>query len=124
MQSETDRTGVATKPYQQPYPDPIRVSAGERVSPEFAKTTDLPGWAWCTDERGRGGWTPAQWLRQVGDGWLITHDFNAIELTVDVGTMVTVHAQIAGFCWLTTQDGRTGWVPSTHVRIDEPPRLP
>lgn len=119
MHNEENRTGVVTKPYRQPYPDPIRVSAGERVSPDFAKTTDLPGWAWCTDARGRGGWTPLKWLERDGDGWRITHDFNAIELDVDVGAVVTVHARLAGFYWLTTRDGRTGWVPCDHVQVDD-----
>lgn len=114
------RTGVVTRSYLQPYPDPIRVSAGERVSPDFAKVTDFPGWVWCTDARERSGWVPRDWMEHRGDEWRITRNFDAIELTVDVDATVIVHLEIAGFYWITTQDGRTGWVPSSHVRIDDP----
>lgn len=118
MQGKGNRIGVVTKPYRQPYPDPIRVSAGERVSPDFSKATDVPGWAWCTDDRGRSGWVPLEWLGQEGGEWRVAHDFNAIELTVHVGAVVAIHAHIAGFYWLTTEDGRTGWVPASHIHIE------
>lgn len=118
MQDEISRPGIVTRPYRQPYPDPIRVSAGERVSPDFAKSTEFPGWAWCTDDRGRSGWTPLEWLAREGDEWRVTRDFNAIELSVDVGTRVVMKAQIAGFYWVMTDDGRSGWVPCGHIRLE------
>ncbi|MHB1543504.1 MAG: SH3 domain-containing protein [Gammaproteobacteria bacterium] len=119
MPDEICRTGVVTKPYRQPYPDPIRVSAGERVSPDFAKSTDVPGWVWCTDDRGRSGWTPLDWLAQDGGARHMTRDFDAIELCVDVGARVVIHAQIASFYWVTTDDRRTGWVPCSHICVDD-----
>lgn len=115
---EVNRTGVVTKPYRRPFPNPIKVRAGEVVSADFDKETDLPGWVWCTDDRGRSGWTPRMWLAKQESDWRITRDFDAIELTVETGLAVTVHFEEAGFYWLTAEDGRTGWVPTSHVRLD------
>ncbi len=52
---KVSRAGVVTEPYLQPFPRPIQVRAGEWVSADFEKVTDVPGWVWCTDERGRSG---------------------------------------------------------------------
>lgn len=119
MRERADRSGVVTRRYRQPYPDPIRVLAGERVRPDFEKATDIPGWIWCTDHRERSGWVPLAWLERSGGDWRATCEFSAIELTVDVGTTVLIHAEAAGFYWLTSPDGRTGWVPCGHVRVEQ-----
>lgn len=116
---ELNLRGAVSKPYRQPFPHPIRVRAGERVSADFGKVTDLPGWVWCTDDRGRSGWTPQEWLDKQGTRWRIIRDFDAIELTVEVRMSVTVHLEVAGFYRLTVEDGCTGWVPTDHVRLDD-----
>lgn len=120
MPERYPRTGIVSQAYQQPYPDSIRVRAGERVAADFTKATDVPGWVWCRDARERSGWTSVQWLQRDGALWRIAHDFDAIELSDAAGVRVSVHAQIAGFCCLTTQDGRTGRIPASHIRFDEP----
>jgi len=109
--------GRVIKDYRQPYPDPIRVRAGDRVTPDPARETDWPGWVWCTAEDGRGGWTPRAWLRQAGDEWHITRDYDALELTVRVGDAVTPEFAESGFLWVTTPDGRRGWIPESHLQL-------
>jgi uncharacterized protein YgiM (DUF1202 family) len=41
-------------------------------------------------------------------------DYEAVELTVQLGDLLTVHKAESGFLWVTDQDGRTGWVPSVR----------
>ena len=89
-----------TRPYEQPYLDPIAVRAGVRVFPDFDRDTDIPGWIWCTAEDGRSGWTPRAWLNQDDGTWGIDRDFNTIELTVTPGERLDVMAEESGFYWV------------------------
>ncbi len=100
-----------TRPYEQPYPDPISVRAGDHVAPDFGKETDIEGWVWCIAEDGRGGWTPRAWLDQEDGGWRIDRDFDAIELTVEPGEVLDVLEEESGFYRVEKPDGSTGWVP-------------
>jgi hypothetical protein len=117
--SEAGRHGVVTEPHVRPYPDPLRVRAGERLFPDQGKKTEIAGWTWCADSHGRAGWVPQAWIRPDRRGWAIARDYDAIELTVDEGEEVHVLLAEAGFLWVTTADGRSGWVPDDHVRLDE-----
>jgi hypothetical protein len=101
-----------TRAYAAQYPDPITVRAGDRVAvgrgdPEF------PGWRWCTGPDGRTGWVPEQLLRADGSEASMLEDYTARELTLPVGADVVVQRSVAGWAWVTTQDGRSGWVPQT-----------
>ena len=46
-------------------------------------------------------------------------DYNAIELTVYVGEILTVHKAESDFYWVTDQEGVQGWVPIAHVESCE-----
>lgn len=106
---------VVTRPYQRPYADPIAVTAGTLVTPDFDKQTDIAGWVWCTAAGGRSGWTPRAWLEQIDGGWKITRDFNALELTVEVGDRLEVLEEESGFYLARSAGGQTGWVPCENV---------
>lgn len=108
---------VVIKAYERPYDNPISVSAGEPVTPDFGKTTDVAGWVWCIAEDGRAGWTPERWLVQRGGAWLLGRDFNAIELTVAPGAVVDVALEESGFFWVTTESGERGWIPCENVAV-------
>ena len=107
-----------TRPYEQPYPDPLAVRAGDYVVPDFGKETDIEGWVWCTAEDGRGGWTPSAWLCQEGGRWRIDRNFNAIELTIAPGELLDVLAEESGFYRVEKADGETGWVPADCVIVE------
>ena len=108
-----------TRPYEQPYPDPIAVRAGACVFPDLDRDTDIPGWIWCTAEDGRGGWTPRAWLRRDGEVWRIDRDFNAIELTVRPGERLEVMEEESGFYRVARPGGETGWVPVECVTEEQ-----
>ena len=103
------------KPYQRPYPNPLAVSAGDEVVPDFERETTIEGWVWCTAGDGRTGWTPQGWLVQDGDTWRIDRDYNSIELTIEVGEKLEVTAEESRFFWATNGRGESGWVPSENV---------
>lgn len=60
------RRATVARRYRRPYPDPIRTSAGEPAVADFSRETDIPGWVWCGDARGRSGRTPRAWLERKG----------------------------------------------------------
>jgi uncharacterized protein YgiM (DUF1202 family) len=101
--------------YQAPYADPIQVSAGDEVTIDENQKTDLVGWVWCTGRAGKSGWVPEAYIDRHGDVGRMRCDYNAIELTIHAGQILTLHKAESGFFWATDQSGRTGWVPSTHV---------
>jgi hypothetical protein len=105
--------------YQAPYPDPIVVVAGDEVSIDSSRKTDWAGWVWCMDRAGKSGWVPEVYIERDGDVGRMRCDYNAIELTVHVGELLTIHKAESGFLWATNQAGQDGWVPSAHVELDE-----
>lgn len=108
---------IVVEPHDRPYENPIAVSAGERLTPDFYKPTDIDGWVWCTAKDGRSGWVPKQWLTQLKEIWYIDRDFNAIELTVVPGDRLEVEFEESGFYWVRKANGEAGWIPCRHVAI-------
>lgn len=108
-----------TVPYERPYEDPISLKAGERVliDPEKTKETDIPGWSWCTGPDGRQGWVPNGWLTHQDGAAHIVRDFSALELTLRVGDLVTLHQSESGFVFVTHEDGSVGWVPDACLQL-------
>jgi len=109
---------VVVKPYERPYENPIAVSAGEQVTPDFDKSSDIEGWVWCTAKDGRSGWTPKEWLTQSKDIWRVDREFSAIELTVVAGDILEVAFAESGFYWVRKENGELGWVPCECVSVD------
>jgi uncharacterized protein YgiM (DUF1202 family) len=102
-------------PHQAPYADPLAVRTGEEVVIDSTRKTDWVGWVWCTNRAGKGGWVPEAYIGRRGDVGCMRCDYDAVELTVQLGDLLTIHKAESGFLWVTDQAGRNGWVPSTHV---------
>jgi uncharacterized protein YgiM (DUF1202 family) len=101
--------------YQAPFPDPIRVKAGETVTIDPEKKTGITGWVWCTSRLGKSGWVPVVYLDRHDNTGRLRCDYDAIELTIRSGEYLTVHKMESGFYWVTDRSGRQGWVPADHI---------
>ena len=110
-------TAKVVHAYQRPYADPVKGKAGDLLIPDYSKETDLFGWIWCRNDAGHEGWAPRNWLTSQGDKFRLDRDFDAIELTVAPGDVVTLHFSESGFCWVTTAAGETGWVPDAFLAL-------
>lgn len=108
---------IVIKNYQAPYDDPISVSVGDEVVINNEKKTNWRGWVWCTSKLGKSGWVPENYLERHGNIGYLRCDYNAIELTIQVGEILTCHKEESGFIWVTNQIGQQGWIPSTHVEL-------
>jgi uncharacterized protein YgiM (DUF1202 family) len=105
----------AIKDYEAQYLDPIQAKAGDEVSVDPSKETDILGWVWCTNRAGKSGWIPTAYVEIDGDRSRLLYDYNAIELTIHAGEALTVHKTESGFHWATNENGQQGWIPITHV---------
>ena len=103
--------------YEAPYADPIVVNKGDEIIIDASKKTDWAGWVWCINRGGKSGWVPEAYVERRGDMGTMRCDYNAIELTLRVGELLSVHKAESGFFWVTNQGGQEGWVPSTHVEL-------
>jgi len=103
------------KEYQAPYPDPIQARAGEEVTVDENKKTDIEGWVWCTNQAGKSGWAPKAYLELHGNAGTLLCDYSAIELTIRAGEILSVEKTESSFYWVTNQAGRQGWVPAANV---------
>ena len=105
---------LVVREYAAQYPDPITVHAGDRVL-VGADDPAFPGWRWCRGPDGREGWVPEQLLQMDGSLALMLEEYTARELSVEGGADVTVRRVVAGWAWVTMQDGRAGWIPQTCI---------
>lgn len=74
---------------------------------------EYPDYWWCVSmETGAEGWVPRSVLDvQDDETALAREDYSAIELDVDEGQRVTVHAEGGGWLWCESETGEFGWVP-------------
>ncbi|HSJ58583.1 MAG TPA: SH3 domain-containing protein [Anaerolineae bacterium] len=100
--------------YQSMYPDPIAIRAGDRLAVE-ERESEWAGWVWCTAPGGKSGWVPERYVERRGDGAIALCDYDATELTVRAGEMVTATTHEAGWRWCTNARGDSGWVPDEHL---------
>jgi SH3-like domain-containing protein len=108
-------TATVMTAWQATYTRVLEARAGERVQAtgrvEIWHETPEWAWRWCRDSHGREGWTPDALLQLDGDEATLLADYDARELTVDVGTRLIVERELAGWARCHTMDGASGWVP-------------
>ncbi len=99
--------------------DPIWFRPGDVVTLGQEDGTDpaWPDWVWCEDARGRGGWTPKQYLRSLpgSEQAEAVAPYTAAELTVPAGVNLTVVKFVNGWAWAHNQRGAWGWIPVRHL---------
>lgn len=104
------------RPYETPFSNPIVMKAGDRLRAE-EKESEWPGWLWCVHPDGKSGWVPETYVERDGDSAIAVHDYDAAELTVQVGEELLIAKEEAGWFWCTNENGESGWVPTEHVEI-------
>ncbi len=106
---------IVTESYTATYSVVIDGRAGEilQVGPE---DVDFPGWLWCTDQTGTSSWVPKVYLEVEGERGRLLRDYNAMELTAEVGERLAVVEEESGWVLCETESGRRGWIPTENVR--------
>jgi putative acetyltransferase len=113
------RRGIVRRSYRSSSPEPLKVRESESLS-AGDRQSEWPGWVWCVNERGQGGWVPRSYLEEAGDRWRIRVDYDATELTVDEGDTLDIVGEESGWVLCTDRRNQRGWVPSSHFAVAGP----
>lgn len=107
------------KSYESPYPNSIRFRKGEAVTigPEYTDDIAWKDWFWCTGENGQQAWVPLQFLVISGKNGIVSRDYNARELNLKVGEILTVRQVLNGFVFAENAVGVLGWAPLKHLAL-------
>jgi uncharacterized protein YgiM (DUF1202 family) len=100
--------------YERSDPDPIVVTAGQ-VLRVGARDDDYPAWVRITTPSGNSGWMPERDLDRRDTTGTALRDYDATELTVSPGDLLTVVEEEGGWLLTTTPTGERGWVPTSHT---------
>jgi SH3-like domain-containing protein len=102
------------KPHVRSYEESLSASNGVTlvITP---KESEWPGWLWCTTPDGRSGWVPQAFVKQEDNRAILLRDYDAVELTVSPGEMITVLERVAGWAWCRNAKGELGWVPNDCI---------
>jgi uncharacterized protein YgiM (DUF1202 family) len=107
--------------YESPYTAPFFLKKGETV--QIGRRDDeWPGWVWCTNAAGESRWTPESYVRGDGPVGQVVRDYEATELAVKVGEVVTAVLEESGWLWCTNQSGQSGWIPKKVVERNQSAR--
>lgn len=101
-----------TKSWRQSYSPALSVTEGEGVD-LGKRDEDWPGWVWCRNRDGIGGWLPEELLSFGVSGKTATllRAFNTVELTIDAGERLRGFERRSGWIWCRNGTGEEGWVP-------------
>jgi len=98
--------------------EPLIITRGEILSYEI-KETDWIGWVWCINKNGKAGWVPETYLKVQKDNCEVLQDYNAIELTANIGEELVMKKEESGWFWVINDQGKEGWIPIKSVKIIE-----
>ena len=88
--------------------------AGEKLR-VVREDDQWPGWLWCVADSGIGSWVPEPYLERDGEQARLLLDYDAAELSVRPGDLLTLHHEVNGWWWTTAVNGRQGWVPAAKL---------
>ncbi|MCL6458939.1 MAG: hypothetical protein K6T85_13110 [Gorillibacterium sp.] len=104
--------GEIIKPHIGENPDPIILKQGEKI--HITKEGEH-GWVWGVNETGKESWVPRNYLHIVDSLGTAIEDYNAFELTVQLGDIVTILCEESGWFHCINANNLMGWVPNESV---------
>jgi hypothetical protein len=102
--------------YKTPFPDPLKLQKNETVETK-KKESEWKGWIWCITKIGKEGWIPENYLEIQGKIAKLLQDYDATELTVDVGDILVIEKEESGWFWVSNKEKMRGWVPKENVEV-------
>lgn len=96
------------------FPNPISIKKGELVRVE-ARDSEFLGWIWTITNDGNSGWAPEALLDISGARAKAKEDYNARELSPEIGEELTVYRELNEWYWVSNSVGEYGWVPAKTV---------
>ena len=109
------------KEYKTPYPGSIKFEQGEEVKIVYKQNDDpdWKDWVWCEGKNNNNAWIPKQYLKNQGHSVILDTDYDAKELSIEVGETLTVFEILNGFAIAENSCGETGWTPFRCLSLME-----
>ncbi|WP_282610382.1 SH3 domain-containing protein [Pelagibius sp. Alg239-R121] len=115
---------MVIRSWERSYSPALSVKKGEQVE-TGVRDEAWPGWIWCRNDSGLGGWLPEELLssnegggKAEGGGIAKTLEaFDTGELTVLAGQTVEGNKHRNGWDWCRNDSGQEGWVPSDCLKL-------
>jgi len=104
------------KDYKTPFSNPLILKKGYKVQIE-EKECEWPGWIWSITQDGKSGWIPENYLEIKGYNAELLKDYNATELNATIGEFFLIENEESGWLWVSSENGRSGWIPLENVEI-------
>ncbi len=97
-------------------PNPIRFRTGDTLGVGHQDQV-WKDYVWGTDQAGRSGWVPDEYLEISPDEHQATalRDYDSTELTVGRKQVLEVLDEVGGWYLCRNEAGMSGWVPGTSV---------
>ena len=115
MSESNKNTAVVIKSHRSDFPNPLVLKKGEKLMVS-SKKTSFAGWIWCTAPDGNSGWVPENFTERVEDGFRMSVDYDATELSVTIGEKLTILSEESDWIWCINSKNQKGWIPLENVR--------
>ena len=103
-----------TASYSREFETAPRVAKGEVVHFEKLDPKNRH-WFFGRDSRGATGFFPIGWFEVDGSTAIASRDYDAAELTVSIGSEVTIIERYGGWI-LVENSGGKGWIPEESIK--------
>jgi hypothetical protein len=113
--SELPQRVRVVEPHVTSDPNPVRFRTGDTLGVGHHDQV-WKDYVWATDQAGRSGWVPDQYLEMTGNNRAVAlRDYDATELTVGRKEILEVLDEVGGWYLCRTASGISGWVPDSSV---------
>jgi len=103
--------------YKSAFSDPLIIVKDEILTISV-KESEWKEWLWCINQFGKGGWVPEKYIERLNDKKCkALRDYDATELTVEIGEEIIISNEVSGWAWVTNKKGKSGWVPLENIQI-------
>ncbi len=104
------------KQYKSPYPVSIKFYKNEKVTiGNKYHDEEWSNWIRCFGANGKEAWCPEQFLEVNGTLGQFISDYDAKELTIEVGEVLEEVDSINGFILAKKATCEIGWAPKNHL---------
>ena len=96
--------------------EPLRLLSGDRVTVGRADD-EFPEWRLCRVDRSRRGWIHESFIDITAGIGVLRNDYDATELTVNEGDVVTTYHETGRWTWCRDHRGACEWIPSSALEM-------
>ncbi|MFP4050795.1 MAG: SH3 domain-containing protein [Thermoplasmata archaeon] len=107
------------KEHKTNHPEPLKLEKGEQViiDHKYDGPKDWPNWVYCTKiDKSQEGWVPEGIIDKKFNHGIITENYTAKELDIEVGEELEGIKELNGWLWCRkSSDDEEGWVPLDNL---------